>query len=50
MYVFKTLFDACYEIFSYKINLLGFDISLLNVFAFATLAALCIFIIKHLLG
>lgn len=49
MSIFKILFDACYEIFSYKINLLGFDVSLLNVFAFMVIASVCLIFVRFLI-
>lgn len=44
----KILIDACYEIFSYKIFLYGYSVSLLNVFAFFVLFAVCIIIVNFL--
>lgn len=49
MSIFQILFNACYEVFSYKINLLGFDISLLNVFAFLVIGSVCVFLVRYLL-
>ena len=48
MYVIKVIFDACYSILSYQINLFGYNISLLNVFVFSILVSLCIYILKSL--
>lgn len=42
----KTIFDACYKIFCYEISLCGFQISLLNVFAFGVIVAICFYILR----
>lgn len=45
----KIIFDLCYEILCIKINLFGYNVSLLNVFAYSIAGAMVLFILFRIL-
>lgn len=42
----KIILEACASIWRYKVDLLGYDVSLMNIFVFGCLCVLCFKVIS----